>query len=181
MGKKMWGKQTLTIVGFYWILAACSTEPVQYEKMKTVESENVKSSEDGESNTNKPNVNVKKNPSQTASDARSEQSGESQEDSTNEQVEDTEKAIVDLNFSWDAPAEADIESYKIFSRLENQAESMMAEVTVNNLNLTAPTYTFQPSEEQQAEWQGQTVYFSIVASNVNGDSEKSMEFSLSFE
>ena len=179
---KNWGIIGILSVALVWLGAACSTEP-EYQPIKTVDQATVNNGDAGNSNPDKPRVST--NSSESSDSNSSDQLDNTSADAGQANEDDNIPVVgvgnpVDLNFTWDAPVETDISSYKIYSRMENQAESLLSEVMIANLNLTAPSFTFQPSEEQQSAWQGKTVYFSIVASNPNGDSEKSMEFPLSF-
>ena len=177
---KIWNIQTLLCVTF-WFASACSTEPEQHE-IKTVDSQNVTVSEDDSTSTSKkPKIRTNK----TSEDAKSKDSDSTsisdQADEGPSVVEEKQIVPVDLNFTWDAPTETDIISYKIYTKTEDQVENLLSEIMIGNLNLTAPSFTYELSEKEQMDWAGQTVYFSIVASNATGDSEKSIEIPFSFE
>ncbi|MFK7823258.1 MAG: hypothetical protein AB8G05_03820 [Oligoflexales bacterium] len=177
---KIWNIHNVLGIAIIWFLSSCSTEP-EYDAIKTVESENVKVSNDkATGKSKKPSIGNKKT-SEDATDGNSNTAANNNQAEENPPIVGEKEATpVDLNFAWDAPAETDIVSYKIYTRTENDTESLLSEVMIGNLNLTAPSFTYDLSDQEQLDWEGQTIYFSIVASNATGDSEKSMEFPVNF-
>ncbi|NRA47142.1 MAG: hypothetical protein HRU09_19510 [Oligoflexales bacterium] len=133
----------LLSVAFFGFGTACSTEP-EYEAIKTVDTENARVN-NGEAG-NKPRVSTNSSGNNSTggennSDLGSNSVGNGNaNDSDAEQTSDTdeESSTMDLVFTWDAPAETDISSYKIYSKMGDQAESLVSEVMVSNLNLTVP-------------------------------------------